>query len=147
MSTYFKLASEGVVWENIGGQIVIANLNSGGYCSISEKSGVLLWESLMAKLSIEATHQHFSTHFKNYDTVATSQVDSCLAKLIKLDFLSATKDNNGEVSSNISQLTDDNNILENFSEPKLLFYDDVDTLLQLDPIDDEIEELMKEYTM
>jgi hypothetical protein len=143
MIVSYKLADEGVVWENIGGQIVMANLSSGRYCSMSEKSSVLLWELIIGGTSLNIIHKHLSNHFKNYDETAINQINSCLDKLIQLGFL--IKDQEGIEKDLEIAYQDEQKFLEDFSEPKLLFYDDIDTLLQLDPIDDQVEELMKEY--
>lgn len=141
MSTYYKLASDGVIWEKIGDQIVMANLNSGRYSNISESSGLVAWELMMMGASHEDIHQYLSEYFTHYDEGSRAQIDFHIQKLIKLEFVSLVP--HAENSTSL-QTMDKKKSGGVFVAPKLLIYDDIDTLLQLDPIDDEVEELMKE---
>ena len=67
MAVYYKLANSGVIWEKIGDQIVMANLDSGRYCNVSEASGVVVWELMMMGCSLELIHQKMPQYFTNYD--------------------------------------------------------------------------------
>lgn len=75
MSIYYKLASDGVIWEKIGNQIVMANLNSGKYCNISENSGLYAWELIINGASSDCVHQALANIFTNYDETCKRQVE------------------------------------------------------------------------
>lgn len=144
MSVTYELASHGVIWEKIGNQLMMANLDSGRYCNVHEHSGVLVWELIMAGFSQEVIHEKLSNYFENYDSLAIKQINEFLAKLVALNFISVVQGNSEKTNIINNELAEGNHI-EKFTEPKLLTYDDIDTLLQLDPIDDQVEELMREY--
>ena len=145
MAVYYKLANSGVIWEKIGDQIVMANLDSGRYCNVSEASGVVVWELMMMGCSLELIHQKMPQYFTNYDDFCINQVNGFLLQLVEYDFISVTTVSDVKTEMYVDAHLDKNIFPTVFLPPKLLSYDDIDTLLLLDPIDDYVEELMAEY--
>lgn len=144
MTSIYKISSEGVIWEKIGEQIMIANLESGQYCNIQKNTGTMIWELVTSGISTEELHMLLTQSFKDYDQQAMTQVDEFLSKLVKLNFITLTTHPAAPTRSSSTQST---NPAEYFTVPQLFIYDDIDTLLQLDPIDDHVAELIKEYEL
>ncbi|GEM_PF-3828306 len=135
-NTSYNIANESIIWEKIGKQIVIADLTTGKYCCIENESGVLAWECLMSGHTQENLLLTLAGIYKNFDAKCHQQILLFIEKLTELGVLASNTDNHSKNADNIHNALAENN---QFEEPRLLIYSDLDTLLMIDPIDDDLE--------
>lgn len=143
MKRYVNLASEGVIWEQLGDQIVVANMESGVYCNIQSGTGVAIWNLLLAGKSFDEVKSQICSYFKEVPESFDADFDHFVESLSTRNILveSQSPPSPGEaISINLK----DYNLASDYTKPVILGYDDIDTLLQIDPIDDDVVELIKD---
>lgn len=143
MKRYVNLASEGVIWEQLGDQIVVANMESGIYCNIQSGTGVVVWNLLLAGKSFDEVKSQICSYFKEAPGSFDADFDHFIESLSQRGILveSQSPTSTGEpISINL----EDYNLASDYTKPVILGYDDIDTLLQIDPIDDDVVELIKD---
>jgi hypothetical protein len=126
-------AHSGTVWEKIGSQIVMASLDTGKYCSIDEGSGTLIWEMLMSGHSIKTLHGHLKNYYGDYGSAQANVVDLLIQQLIDMAFI-VPFTHSTPCSQQVAPPSG-----QAFPTPVLRIYDDIDSILQLDPIDDDLD--------
>ncbi len=137
MQNYYQIASDAVIWEKIGNQIVIADLATGVYGCIEIEVGVLIWELLMQGESDNEINRILENH---YQTSCEPSTTKFLEKLQELKIVkkSTAPSKNEAISIEYDKLS------KQFEEPRVLVYDDLDTLLMIDPIDEDLELSMRQ---
>jgi hypothetical protein len=141
MNIYITTASDSVIWEVIGHQVVTANMSSGIYCNIESGSGIVLWHLLLSGLTIPEIEPLMKNHYQNIPENFSSHMDSFITRLIDASIWKRSN-NMAVVEEPISQVIADYDAEITYKKPAIITYDDLDTLLQIDPIDDEISELI-----
>jgi len=141
MNNYISTASDSVIWEVIGHQVVAANMSSGIYCNIQSGSGVVLWHLLLSGLTIPEIEPLMNIHYQDIPGDFSSHLHSFVTQLIdasmwKLSNVMAV------LEEPISRVIADYDTELRYTKPVIITYDDLDTLLQIDPIDDEVSELI-----
>ena len=143
MNRYVNLASEGVIWEQLGDQIVVANMESGIYCNIQSGTGVAIWNLLLAGKSFDEVKSQLCSYFKETPESLDADFEHFIQLLLSRDILVESQSPTS-TEEPISINLDDYNLGSVYKKPVLLGYDDIDTLLQIDPIDDDVVELIKD---
>lgn len=133
----YTTASESIIWEKIGKQIVIADLTTGKYCCIENESGTVVWEHLLQGLTYAELIKTLSNYYINFDDKAHEQVALFIKKLTDISVLVVNSTPSSTASS--TQVSDEIPLSKIFKEPALLIYSDLDTLLMIDPIDDDLD--------
>lgn len=141
MNQYATLASDSVIWENIGGQVLTANLSTGVYCNLGVGTACVIWHLLISGLSMNELASHMKKHYDSIPESFLKDVDVFVKKLINANIL---KFSNKSIvpDSSISRTIKEYDSETQYKNPTILLYDDINTLLQIDPIEDEIAEIL-----
>jgi hypothetical protein len=129
MSTY-QIAGDHVIWEKLGNHVVIAELKTGKYCNIVNPTGIHTWELLTAGYTPLEINDFFSQYYVNVDIAASKSIQEFTNKLIVLGFITAMKQGENPLKAKVEC----EGSPREFEIPSLVVYDDIDTLLQLDPV-------------
>ena len=141
MNQYITLASDSVIWENIGGQVLAANLNTGVYCNLEGGVACVIWHLLMSGLKISELEEAMRAHYENLPPTFDLDYQVLIEKLIKADIWTFSCQPL-DLDKPISRIIREYHEKTEYKKPRILIYDDINTLLQIDPIDDEIGELL-----
>ena len=138
MQSYINLASDSVIWEMLGGQIVTANMETGMYCNVEAGSGVVIWHLLLAGLSVDEVVEALKSYYETTHNIQKDilrfiqQLEACkIWAFSENTYVSADA-----ISINITDYTSS----KTYASPRVLNFNDIDTLLQIDPIDEELYE-------
>ena len=131
MKSHYEIAGDHVIWEKLGTHIVIAELKTGKYCNIANLSGMQIWELLLTGYSLTEINEIFSKHYANYESESIKLTKKFIEKLTNLNlimetyspFLPPLNEFKFEYSHSM------------FEDPALIVYDDLNTLLLLDPVE------------
>lgn len=146
MNQYITLASDSVIWENIGGQVLAANLNTGVYCNLETGVACVIWHLLMSGLMISELELYLLDYYQNLPPAFSQECHAFIEKLIQSSiwkFSDEPYDSEEPISRDIGNYHEKSD----YKKPNILIYDDINTLLQIDPIDDEIGDLIHTDTM
>jgi len=141
VSQYVDFASESVIWENIGGQIVTANMNTGVYCNVESGTGVVLWCLLLSGLNVDEVVLAMQQHYQALPADFLEQLHLFINRLITANIWKFSETARSYDKS-FSRMISDYDDSSQYKNPIILAYDDIDTLLQIDPIDDELVDLI-----
>jgi hypothetical protein len=141
MDQYVTLASDSVIWENIGGQVLTANLNTGVYCNLESGTACVVWHLLMSGLNTIELTQLMKEHYQTLPASFTNDLNGFIQKLVNAHIWQLANEAHPPEEP-ISRAISDYHPQREYSQPTFLLYDDINTLLQIDPIDDEIGELI-----
>ena len=141
MDQYVTLASDSVIWENIGGQVLTANLNTGVYCNLESGTACVIWHLLMSGLTISESETLMKAHYGTLPESFANELKGFIQKLINADIWRGSTQASAPEEP-ISRTISDYHSDREYKTPTFLLYDDINTLLQIDPIDDEIGELI-----
>ena len=137
----FEIMNEHIIWEKIGKQITIADLMTGKYCCISIESGVCIWLLALNHYSMSEIIDILSNNYSLDKDFSSAIVEKFLNSLININLLKESMD------EKVAPVNFNNLISEldgNYEDPKISIYDEIGGILQLDPIDDELEKSLIE---
>lgn len=143
MGDYINLASDSIIWENIGGQIVTADMSSGVYCNIEAGSGVATWNLLLSGMSCTQVKDALKAHYNSVPSDFDGDIDGFI-EILTARQIWKKSDTPQDIEEPISQSVSAHDESQDYKKPTIISYDDIDTLLQIDPIDDEIGEMMQD---
>ena len=133
--THFRVNSPNVIHENIDGEVVLINLETGSYYSI-DQVGAIIWDYLDKGLSSDQIETAIMAQYdgKQSEIAAGMQqlFDALQAEqLIVPDEAASTYENVPNMNNAV-----DGQVKPSFEAPELHKYTDMEDLLLLDPIHD-----------
>lgn len=130
----YKLRDDHIIWDAMSPQdVIIADLLTGCYSTLSGEGAEYLWSLLINHLSEEQIHVQCRQQFNHFTKESEEQIQLILTNLCMSGIL--VPHSEGASSYQASQTKP----LNNFAVV-LTKYDDMQTLLQLDPIDTMLED-------
>lgn len=125
----------GTIWEKIGAHIVIASLENGKYCSLDNESSQIAWEMLMMGYATDEIQAYFASHYPFYTQKDKMAIADFIAGLADSGLIIPyLEDRDVQVKEEFNRMPSD----RDFVSPRCLIYSDIDSVLILDPIDDEL---------
>lgn len=127
MDLYYQLANKGIIHEVLDNEVIIANLDTGIYCSI-RGSGVTAWQMSLAGQAFPAILSAFIKKYTLSEAILTAELSAFFAQLVQSELLVST--------TQPSITTDKYDFLwfSTYQSPLFESYDDMKALLVLDPI-------------
>ena len=132
----FEIVNDHIIWEKIGKQITIADLMTGKYCCIAVESGVIIWLLALNHYSKLEIKSILRDHYCLDQEFSSMIVEKFLDGLMNIHLL---KESNSDQIPQVDCKSLTSDLKSNFEEPKISIYDEIGGILQLDPIDDELE--------
>lgn len=141
MEAFVSLASDSVIWEVLGNQVVTANMETGVYCNIDEGTGVVIWHLLLSGKSIENISELLSDFYNQSKEIILIDINNFFNTLKDLEILdySPIKYQHDEPIQESIEIFDSS---KNYKSPKIIPFNDINSLIQVDPIDDEVHEVI-----
>lgn len=128
----FRVNEPNVVYETFGEEVVLVNLETGKYYSISG-TGPTIWSDLAKGLDLEQVVAHMQGLYAGEDAVIAGAVDEFAGRLVNEQLLVPS---NGQGASSVTEIVAVANMKPTFVSPVIENYDDMQDLLVLDPIHD-----------
>lgn len=131
----YQLRDDNIVWDELSPEnIIIADLEQGKYTTLLGEGAALLWRLMISGVTVN----DIAKTINDRCNIAPSNIDTLLSDIVtnlkEAGVLIAADTRNQSASDLIGEADK----LSSF-EVKLVCYDDMQHLLQLDPIDNAIE--------
>ena len=129
--------NEDVIWDAITPQdVIIADLKKGRYSTLSGVGSKFIWERLVNQISKDEIIATCKSQFKMFDSKDVEEIDNIIRQLLDEDIL---KKSDVSFCQKNAQINVPEAQFESM-QVKLTQYDDMQTLLKLDPIDNILED-------
>ena len=122
----YKINAPNVIADNMDGEYVILNMESGRYYSALE-TGAIAWQLLSNTYTLEETIAIFSSKYPVPKQMLSEELKAFLAELLENNLLIPSEATTPKVESNLS-------FIKNYKTPAITIYTDMEGLLLVDPI-------------
>lgn len=133
----YKLRDDNIIWDAMSPQdIVIADLQKGRYTTLSGPGSEFFWNLLINQISIPEVTEICSRQFNQFNEKDEQRIKQIVVNLVESELLIKIDQPD---KKDISSILKNAPSFESF-QVNLTLYDDMQTLLQLDPIDSMLED-------
>lgn len=131
----YTIRDENVIWDAMSSEnVIIADLKTGEYSTLTGRGSELFWSMIVNGESSEQIVNKFNKAFQNFSTENKRDLEKIIFNFKEANLIIETSNQNRCVETDITKLD-----LGDFNI-ELTRYNDMQNLLQLDPIDNMIED-------